>query len=296
MRLMTTAECADYLRLKERSLYDLVAKRQIPCTRATGKLLFARPLIDRWLETQTDDAGVTVAAAPSIYAGSSEPLLEWALRASSSALAVLACGSLAGLERLAAGEARLAGLHLPPAVDDDATLSSGNVQAIRAAVTQPDIVVLRFAERRQGLLVPAGNPNGLAAVGDLAQPGLRLALRPAESGSGVLLRRLLAGMPAAPGNLLANAVPAPTEVDLAALIADGRADCGVGIEAVARRFGIGFVPITTEAFDLVMRRRDYFEPALQHLLSFLRRAEFAAEAVHLGGYDLTSAGTVILNY
>jgi excisionase family DNA binding protein len=291
---MTTAECAAYLRLKERSLYDLVARRQIPCTRATGKLLFPRPLIDRWLEQQTDAAGVAGQRTPPIYAGSSEPLLEWALRESGSGLAVLACGSLGGLRCFAEGNARLAGLHVPPA-DGAADPSSGNVAAILAARPFPDTVLIRFAERRQGLLVAAGNPEGLTAASDLTRPGLRLAVRPAESGSALLLRSLLAGVDLDANELLAAAMAAQTETDLAVLIADGRADCGLGIEAVARRFGIGFVPLGREAFDLALRRRDYFEPGLQQLMAFCRDPAFQAEAERLGGYDLASAGEVVLN-
>ena len=294
MELMTTVECAAYLRLKERSLYDLVAKGQIPCTRATGKLLFPRALVDRWLERQTDAAGIASTTPPPIYAGSSEPLLEWALRDSGSGLAVLACGSLGGLRHLAAGEARLAGLHLPPA-EGASEPSSGNIAAIRAHVALPDTVVLRFAERRQGLLVAAGNPKGIATARDLARPDLRLAIRPAESGSAVLLQTILATLDARPGDHLATAIPTQTEADLAATIADGRADCGLGIEAVARRFGIGFVPLRTEAFDLVLRRRDYFEPAIQKLTGFTRTPAFAAEAELLGGYDLARAGEVVFN-
>ncbi len=294
MELMTTAECAAYLRLKERSLYDLVARQQIPCTRATGKLLFPRSLVDRWLEQQTDAAGTVPAATPPIYAGSSEPLLEWALRESQSGLAVLACGSLAGLDRLAAGQARLAGLHLPP-LDGDATASSGNIAAIRARLAIPDTVAVRLAGRRQGLLVAPGNPLGLVAPADLARPGLHLAVRPPESGGAALLAALLAGLERSPQDLASRSTTAQTETDLAALVADGRADCGLGIEAVARRFGIGFVPLASEAFDLVLRRRDYFEPAIQKLMAFTRGPAFAAEAERLGGYDLTSAGEVVFN-
>jgi excisionase family DNA binding protein len=305
MKLLTTAECAAYLRLKERSLYELAARRQIPCTRATGKLLFPLHLLDRWLEARTEGSQDPGVASPLIYAGSSDPLLDWALRESGAGLAVLASGSLAGLGQLAAGGARLAGLHLPPidaadalTPDDGAAAvdpaSSGNVAALRAALPFADVVAIRWAVRGQGLLVAPGNPRGLAEATDLLEPGLRCAIRPPDSGSGVLLSRLLeaSGATAVPTDptLLAR-----TEADLAALVADGRADCGLGIEAVARRFGTGFVPLATEAFDLVMRRRDYFEAPLQRLVAFARSTVFAAEAERLGGYDLESAGRVAWN-
>ncbi len=305
LKLLTTAECAAYLRLKERSVYELAARRQIPCTRATGKLLFPQHLLDRWLEARTEGSPDPGSASPLIYAGSSDPLLDWALRESGSGLAVLAAGSLAGLGQLAAGGARLAGLHLPPLDTADAAspdegagtvdpASSGNVAALRATLAFADVVAIRWAVRRQGLLVAPGNPRGIERATDLLEPGLRCATRPPDSGSGLLLDRLLGAagaetMPADP-TLLAR-----TEADLAALVADGRADCGLGIEAVARRFGTGFVPLATEAFDLVMRRRDYFEAPLQRLLAFARSAAFAAEAERLGGYDLESAGLVAWN-
>jgi putative molybdopterin biosynthesis protein len=103
--LMTTAEVAAYLRLKERSVYEMASKRQIPCSRATGKLLFSRRMIDRWIEGRTELPPEAVAAPPAIYAGSSDPLLEWALRESGGGLAVLAGGSREGLARLAGGGA-----------------------------------------------------------------------------------------------------------------------------------------------------------------------------------------------
>jgi len=110
--MLTTAEVAAYLRVKERTIYDMVARQAIPFSRATGKLLFPIRLVDAWLEAQTELPAAGVAPAPPIYAGSNDPLLEWALRQSGSGLAVLARGSVQGLDDLASGRAVLAGLHL----------------------------------------------------------------------------------------------------------------------------------------------------------------------------------------
>jgi len=87
--LMTTGEVADYLRVKERTIYQMVARQKIPFSRATGKLLFPHRLVDAWLEAQTELPSTGIAPAPPIYAGSNDPLLEWALRQSGSGLAVL---------------------------------------------------------------------------------------------------------------------------------------------------------------------------------------------------------------
>ena len=88
--------------------------------------------------------------------------------------------------------------------------------------------------------------------------------------------------------------PVETHADLAALIETGEADCGLGLQAAAGH--LGFLPLVSdESFDLVMTRRDYFEPPMQMLLAFARGDSFAQRARHLGGYDLTGLGTVRWN-
>ncbi len=101
--MMTTREVAEYLRIKERKVYDLVKARRIPCTRVTGKWLFPRPLIDAWVSRSA--AAVTPPAPPPVIAGSHDPLLEWCLNQAGAGLAMLPGGSLHGIERLAAGDA-----------------------------------------------------------------------------------------------------------------------------------------------------------------------------------------------
>ncbi len=156
--LLTTAEVAAYLRMKERTVYDMVARQQIPCSRATGKLLFSRGVIDAWVEAHTEMPAGRNAVVPQIYAGSSDPLLEWALRQSGSGLAVLASGSRRGLEAVARGEAVLAGVHLL-----DPGTGDYNIPQVRALVPQGDVVVIHWARRVQGLLVATGNPLGIAS-------------------------------------------------------------------------------------------------------------------------------------
>ncbi len=291
MDLMTTAEVADYLRIKERTLYEMATKRQIPCTRATGKLLFARHLVDRWLEAHTELTAAAVAPPPPIYAGSSDPLLEWALRESGSGLAVLAGGSLDGLKRLAEGKALVAGTHLP-----DPEGNGYNVTAIRRELPFPDVAAIRWAGREQGLLVASSNPLGLDGIADIAAKRARLALRPADTGSRVLFDILAEREGVEAERLMVCAREPRTEPDLAAMIADGEADCGLGVEAAASRLGLGFVPLgISEAFDLVMRRRDYFDPPMQQLLAFARSEAFVRQASALKGYDISTLGAVAFN-
>lgn len=287
--LMTTAEVADYLRVKERTIYEMVARQTIPFSRATGKLLFPRRLVDAWLEAQTELPAAGIAPAPPIYAGSNDPLLEWALRQSGSGLAVLARGSVQGLEDLAAGRAVLAGLHLL-----DPETGEWNRAAARSHLPGTRHVLIHWARRTQGLITAAGNPLGIAGLKDAAQRGLRLATRAGGAGSTRLLEVLLAREGLTMADLTTLCHPAETHADLATLIETGEADLGLGLQAVAGH--LGFLPLVTdESFDLAMTRRDFFEPSIQTLLAFARTDTFARRAAHMGGYDLSELGRVLWN-
>jgi excisionase family DNA binding protein len=78
--MMDTREVAQYLRLKERRIYDLVRERAIPHVRATGKLLFPRTQVDAWIAAKGAAPSVPAKARVPILAGSNDPLLEWDVR------------------------------------------------------------------------------------------------------------------------------------------------------------------------------------------------------------------------
>ncbi len=289
--MMDTREVAAYLRLKERRIYDLVRDNALPHVRATGKLLFPRAQIDAWLAAK---AGTPVTApkeaAPPIIAGSHDPLLEWAARESRCGLAVLACGSSAGLERLARHEAQVAAMHWL-----DAATGEYNVPLVRARMPGTDVVVIEWAQRAQGLLVAPRNPLEIRGVADLVRAKARVIGRQPESGSHQLLAHVLAQAGIARQDVQWLPQPALAETDLAAAIRDGHADAGVAIEAAARGCGLTFIPLARERLDLVVHRRDYFEPGVQALLTLARGPGFAAQAASLGGYDVRGTGRVVFN-
>jgi excisionase family DNA binding protein len=287
--MMNTREVAAYLRLKERRIYDLVRANALPHVRATGKLLFPRAEIDAWLASKAAQPARTRASAPAIIAGSHDPLLEWAARESGSGLAILACGSRAGLNKLAEGAARIAAMHW---LDDGGTY---NVPLVRERMQEGDVVAVEWAQRTQGLVVATGNPMKLRSVADVARRKARVVARQPASGSQRLLEHLVARANLGLESLNVVGKPAFAETDLAAAIRDGKADAGIAIEAAARVNGLGFVPLTQERFDLVMRRRDYFDPPMQALLAFARGAEFREQAERFGGYDVTGTGRIAFN-
>jgi excisionase family DNA binding protein len=286
--MMDTREVAAYLRLKERRIYDLARQQAIPHVRATGKLLFPRRQIDAWLAAKAGIAGS--AKVSPIIAGRHDPLLEWAARESGSGLAILPCGSRAGIERLAGGEAAVAAIHWR-----DRATGADNLPLIQSVLPGADIVVLEWARRKQGLLLAARNPRRIRTLADLVDKRPRVVARQVEAGSHRLFEQLLMDAGLSSTSIAWTSRSARAETDLAAAIAEGRADAGFGIEAAARAHGLAFVPLAVERMDLVVHRRDAFEPPLQALLAFVRAPEFAAQAKTLGGYDVTNAGRVVFN-
>src|SRR4051794_35158016 len=149
--LLTTDETAQYLRVSERKLYELVANGAVPCTKVTGRWLFPKAALDRWLQAgMVLPAGVSPPPSPPVLGGSHDPLLEWALRESGCGLASLPEGSEAGLTRLARREVTAAAIHLHRIDGDD---EAANGDAVAAGAGLHDAVLIGFARREQGLLV-----------------------------------------------------------------------------------------------------------------------------------------------
>lgn len=288
--LMTTDEAAAYLRLSERKLYELVAMAAIPCTKVTGRWLFPRAALERWVTAGlVAPAALSRIAAPPIVGGSHDPLLEWALRESRCGLASLAEGSEAGLRRLTQGEVTVAAIHLHALAEPD---DDANIAAVTGAPGLHDAVVIAFARREQGIVTAAGNPLGLRDFAAMARQNVRIAQRPQGAGAQLLLLALLARAGVAPTDLTFVKPVCPTGSDIAQAVRSGRADCGIATRSVAGAADLDFVPLTWEYFDLVLRQRDFFLPPFQTLFRFLGSEALREHAADLGGYDLGGIGRV----
>jgi putative molybdopterin biosynthesis protein len=290
MRLLTTTEAAEYLRLKERKIYELVSQGAIPCTKITGKWLFPKDELDRWLaDSLQRPAGMSRPEPMPIIGGSHDPLLEWALRESGSGLATLPEGSEAGLARFMRGELTAAAIHLHALASETA---DANVEVMRRERSLGDAVLVAFARREQGFLVAAGNPLGIVRLGDVLEKRARVAVRQQGAGAQLLLQALLHRAKTSLDRLNVVSPPCPTGPDVAQAVRAGRADCGIATRSAANAAGLDFAPIVWERFDLVVRQRDYFRRPMQALLDFLRAPAIAARGKELGGYDLADAGKI----
>lgn len=289
LQLLTTAEASAYLRIKERKLYELVSEGAVPCTKVTGKWLFPRADLDRWLLAgMARPLGVVPADPPPIVGGSHDPLLQWALVESRAGLAMLPEGSEAGYRRFLKGEVIAAAIHFH---DLDDLTKDANIEVVRQEPSLYDAVLMHFCAREQGLLTLRDNPLGLASIDDLLRKPVRVAMRPEGAGAQQLLLSLLRSRGRTIADLTCPLI-APTGPDIAQAIRAGHADVGVATRAVATAAGLAFVPLVTERFDILMRQRDSFRPPLLAFQQLLRSPKFAERAGELGGLDVSAAGSV----
>ena len=290
MEFLTTSEAAEYVRLGERKLYELVTSGAIPCSKVTGKWLFPRQELDLWvLSGLARPAGMTAADPPPIVGGSQDDLLEWTLRESGSGLASLAEGTARGVERLQRGEVIAAAVHFH---SDTADKADANIAAVGAMPGLHDAVLVGLARREQGLLLPPGNPKHLHSLTDVLASGARMAVRQQGAGAQMLLEVLLTRADGKPRDLRRLEPPCLTGPDLAAAIRAGKADCGIATRAAAKSAGLDFVPLLWENFDLLMRQRSYFRPPIQALIGFMAQKRLKQRAAELGGYDPAPSGQI----
>jgi putative molybdopterin biosynthesis protein len=293
MEFLTTSEAADYLRLGERKLYELVTSGAIPCSKVTGKWLFPRHELDVWvLSGLARPAGMMAADPPPIVGGSQDDLLEWALRESDSALASLNEGTMRGVDRLTRGEVLATAVHFHGNELRGTAAGDPNIAAMHAIQGLHDAVLVGVARREQGLLVASGNPKRLQSLQDVLATGATIAVRQAGAGAQLLLEELLTRAGASVKDLPRLEPPCLTGPDLAGAIRAGNADCGIATRAAAHAAGLDFVPLLWENFDLLMRQRSFFRPAMQALIGFLGSKRLKQRAAELTGYDAAQAGQI----
>lgn len=194
-------------------------------------------------------------------------------------------GSLGGLTALRDGLCHVAGSHL---LDPD----TGEYTLPHLEKLLPDrrLAVVRLVHRDQGLIVAPGNPTGVTGIEDLAERGLRYVNRQRGAGTRMLLDHRLAQHEIEPGAIEGYRREEHTHLAVAAAVAAGRADCGLGVLAAARAFGLDFVPVSKEPYDLVLMEKSLDDELLAPLFDLLDSADFRESVNALGGYDTAEMG------
>ena len=196
-------------------------------------------------------------------------------------------GSLGGLLALRRGEAHVAGTHLL-----DPATGSYNLADIARHLAGVDVVVVRLMTREQGLIVARGNPQKIKGLRDLTRKGVRFVNRQPGAGTRVLLDAKLAKLRIRPERIVGYEREEFTHMAVAAAVDSDLADVGLGVRAAAQALRLGFIPIETEEYDLVLRRDFFASVQGTALLAAVRSAEFKTALAGFGGYGTQETGNV----
>ena len=196
-------------------------------------------------------------------------------------------GSLGGLVALRRGEAHLAGSHLL-----DTETGDYNTSYIHRYLPGQEIVLVTLAGREQGWMVRPGNPKGISGWAGAARDDVDIVNRQRGAGTRVLLDYELGKLGIDPAAVRGYEREEYTHLAVAAAVASGAADAGLGIRAAARALNLDFVPLAHEAYELVIPRHHYESELLAPLLSLLHDEEFRAAVAAMPGYDLTHMGDI----
>lgn len=188
-------------------------------------------------------------------------------------------GSAEALALYAAGSVDVAGFHV-----------GASDRTLLAMLRPTRDVLLRFLRRSQGLILPRGNPKRVKTLADVARRNLRFVNRQPGSGTRILLDGLLAKGGLRPADVDGYANEEFTHAAVAATVAAGKADAGVGVEAAAREFGLAFVPLAGEDYLFVCRRRAINSPAIGAFRALIADEATRDAVRRLAGYALDDPG------
>jgi putative molybdopterin biosynthesis protein len=197
-------------------------------------------------------------------------------------------GSLGGLIALRRGEAHFAGSHLL-----DPESGEYNQAYIERYLPDTPVVVMGWVHREQGLILPNGNPKGLSGLEDLAGGEVHYVNRQRGAGTRVLLDYQLDRLGIQSDTIPGYEHEEYSHLTVAATVASGRADCGLGIRAAAVALNLDFVPLFHERYDLVIPRRHFEHSKMQPLRDLLQEEDFRRDVMTLPGYDTEPMGTLI---
>lgn len=152
--------------------------------------------------------------------------------------------------------------------------------------------LVHIAGREQGLLIAPGNPFGIQGLADLTQPDLRFVNRQAGSGTRMLLEMMLAARGIVPESIHGWNTAELTHSAVAAYIASGMADVGIGLRIAAEQFKLGFIPLAHERYFFALHNDALEDGLMARLLAVLREPGYHQRVAALPGYDATHTGRI----
>ena len=296
-KLMSTKEVAQFLGINEKMVYTLVAEKNMPATKITGKWLFPLHLVEQWVEANTINYPQAAAHLPPydgilIIAGSNDLLLEKAISLFNTTypehIAVFGnLGSMGGLRALRQNRCHMASSHLLQDNEKEYNFDFAMEELNRVPA------IVNFCKREQGIIIAKGNPKNIKGISDLAKPGIKIVNRSVNTGTRLLLDKALKAEGIKGERIEGYHKEVSRHIDVGMEVLSGKADAGPGIRAVATLLGLDFIPLRWERYDLLISKDRFFDQGVQLFISMLHEDVFQQLAASLDGYDLASAGKMV---
>lgn len=297
--MMNTREVASYLRIHEKQVYALIKSKRIPSTRVTGKWVFPKKLIDEWIESNAR-AGLEQARQKSkrvegalLASGSNDPMLDILhtfMRKSYPEFYIFSAntGSTDGLKALNLGYTDIAWSHL-----FDPKSGEYNIPFLSTDLPNIKPIVVNLFERDLGFVTAPKNPLDIRGFEDLPRKGVRFLNRQKGAGTRVLLDHHLKRLKISPLRISGYEKEVYTHFEVGLSILSKEADVGIATVAVSKLFGLSFIPITRERFDMILDRSTFFERGVQAFIEVLTSGGFRDRVARLGDYDFKNSGKML---
>ncbi len=288
---MSVKQVAQYLNLNEKRIYTLVHEGGIPATKVTGKWLFPRELVDRWI---LNSAHGGLLSDRLVLSGSDDPLLYRmviALAQESGAHSLISytpSGTRPGLDLLQANRVDGCGIHWGP----DSESKTRHPALLKRYTQHRQWVLVRAFRREQGLMVHPDIFREVNEAEQLIEQRFRWIVRQGGSGTQRFLMELLSHYDMASDQLNSSSI-AYSEREAAAMLTMRQGDVAPGARATATEYGLKFISCGWESFDLALPRGIWFRRLFQALIDRLKSRESRVVADQLTGYDLSDTGRLI---
>jgi putative molybdopterin biosynthesis protein len=286
--MLTTKELADFLRLNEKKIYQLVRESGIPHVRIAGKWLFPKDHIIRWIDENvqrekdihiigSDD--MLLARLLSIYSCENFP---------ESLAFYSSVGSLRGIQALSGKKGQACCTHLL-----DIETGEYNLPILNRVLSPAQYIVVNLWYRKQGLIVKKGNPLSIKAIGDVIEKKIRFVNRNEGSGTRVLLEYFLRAKDLDEKYIIGFTDVVNTHLEVALKVFFGEADAGLGIEYVTHLLPVDFIPLQEERFDLVVPKELWSTSVMKGFISYIEPVKISKLSHNLPGYNLRDTGKII---
>jgi len=297
--MMNTKGVASYLGIHEKQVYALIKSKKIPSTRVTGKWVFPRKLIDDWIESNAKiglekarEKGGRIEGAL-LASGSNDPILDMLqtyLKESHPEFYIFSAntGSTDGLKALNMGYTDIAWSHLL-----DPKSGEYNIPFLANYLPNVKPVVVNLFDRDLGFVTAPKNPLGIRGFDDLTRRGVRFLNRQKGAGTRVLLDHHLKRLKISSSRISGYEKEVYTHFEVGLSILSKEADVGIATIAVSKLFGLSFIPITRERFDMILDKTTFFDKGIQAFIEVLNSPAFRKRVEKVGNYDFSNSGKIL---